>query len=540
MRHLGDFDLSTVVYGKFTTFRPATGASFTLGGTPALQVYKDNNSTQSSAGVTLSTDFNAVTGLNHFAIDTSADAAFYAAGSFFYIVISAGTVDSVNVVGSVVASFTLRKDSSLKPATAGRTLVVDAAGLADANAVKVGPTGAGTAQTARDVGASVLLSPGTGLGQLDITAGVAKASLVQILGTALTETAGQLAGGFKKFFNIGAPNSTMDTLTLVATATSVTNLTNAPTAGDFTGVMKASLNAATPAVTVSDKTGFSLSAAGVQAIWDALTAALVTVGSIGKYIATTLSTYAGGAVASVTGAVGSVSAPVTVGTNNDKTGYALTAAYDPAKTAAQPGNAMALTSGERTTLTGVTWAALTSGLTTPGSIGLLLVTNINAAIGGVAASVWSVGARTLTSFGTLAADTATAVWAATTRTLTSFGFPVALTPAYDAAKTAAQTLDAMTLSGDFTATMKASLNASTPAGVPTAAQNATALLTLDWTGITGEAAFSALNALRGVRNKIVIAAGVITVYAEDGTRVAYTEAAVTDPSAEPIVSVTPS
>jgi hypothetical protein len=46
----------------------------------------------------------------------------------------------------------------LAPATAGRTLVVDAAGLADANAVKVGPTGSGTAQTARDIGASVLLA----------------------------------------------------------------------------------------------------------------------------------------------------------------------------------------------------------------------------------------------------------------------------------------------------------------------------------------------------------------------------------------------
>lgn len=39
----------------------------------------------------------------------------------------------------------------LVPATAGRTLVVDAAGLADANMVKVGPTGSGTAQTAGDL-----------------------------------------------------------------------------------------------------------------------------------------------------------------------------------------------------------------------------------------------------------------------------------------------------------------------------------------------------------------------------------------------------
>lgn len=39
------------------------------------------------------------------------------------------------------------------PATSGRSMVVDAAGLVDANAVKLGPTGAGTAQTAGDVGA---------------------------------------------------------------------------------------------------------------------------------------------------------------------------------------------------------------------------------------------------------------------------------------------------------------------------------------------------------------------------------------------------
>lgn len=37
------------------------------------------------------------------------------------------------------------------PATSGRSMVVDAAGLVDANAVKVGPTGAGTAQTAGDI-----------------------------------------------------------------------------------------------------------------------------------------------------------------------------------------------------------------------------------------------------------------------------------------------------------------------------------------------------------------------------------------------------
>ena len=154
---LGDFDTSTVVYGKFTTFRPSTGAAFTLGGTPALSVYKDNSTTQSTTGVTLTADFDTVTGLNHFAIDTSADGSFYAAGSFFDIVITTGSVDSVSVVGTVVGSFTLQKTSALRPTTAGRTLDVSAGGEAGLDWANVGsPTttvglSGTTVKTATDV-----------------------------------------------------------------------------------------------------------------------------------------------------------------------------------------------------------------------------------------------------------------------------------------------------------------------------------------------------------------------------------------------------
>lgn len=110
----------------------------------------------------------------------------------------------------IVINIPVRNSDDLAyPATSGRSIVVDASGLVDANAVKVGPTGSGTAQTARDVGASVLLSAGTGTGQLDFTSGVVKANLTQILATALTETAGLLAGGFKKFFNVAAPTGTL-------------------------------------------------------------------------------------------------------------------------------------------------------------------------------------------------------------------------------------------------------------------------------------------------------------------------------------------
>lgn len=85
------------------------------------------------------------------------------------------------------------------PATAG-VPVVDAKYLT------------GTLLTARDIGASVLISEGTGTGQLDSTSGVVKANLAQILGTALTETAGQIAAAFKKFFDKATPTGTINSL----------------------------------------------------------------------------------------------------------------------------------------------------------------------------------------------------------------------------------------------------------------------------------------------------------------------------------------
>ena len=131
MSSLGDFDISAVIYGKFTTFRPSSGAPYTLAGTPALSVYKDASTTESTTGVTLTVDFDARTGMNHFAIDTSADGTFYSAGSFFDIVITTGTVDSVSLVGSVVANFTIVKNSSTKSVTVVET------GLTLLNALRV-------------------------------------------------------------------------------------------------------------------------------------------------------------------------------------------------------------------------------------------------------------------------------------------------------------------------------------------------------------------------------------------------------------------
>jgi hypothetical protein len=114
------------------------------------------------------------------------------------------------------------------PATTGRSMVVDASGLVDANAVKIGPTGAGTAQTARDLGASVLLSAGSGAGQLDFTSGVVKANVVQFLGTTSAGVAGYAGIDWS---HVNAPTTTVALSgTTVGTLTTYTG--NTPQTGD--------------------------------------------------------------------------------------------------------------------------------------------------------------------------------------------------------------------------------------------------------------------------------------------------------------------
>lgn len=82
-------------------------------------------------------------------------------------------------------------------------------------------------------GPTIQFSPANVVDSLVTGSDLLDVSLVQILGTALTETAGQIAAAFKKFFNIATPAATMDHLILVdtvTTATTATNLTNLPAA----------------------------------------------------------------------------------------------------------------------------------------------------------------------------------------------------------------------------------------------------------------------------------------------------------------------
>jgi hypothetical protein len=95
--------------------------------------------------------------------------------------------------------------------------------------------------------------------------------------------------------------------------------------------------------------------------------------------------------------------------------------------------------------------------------------------------------------------------------------------------------DVRTAIGLATANLDAQL-----AALPTASENADALLIRDWTAITGTVADrSTLNALRFLRNKWSISGTTLTVTEEDDTTAAWTGAVTTTSSTDGITALDP-
>lgn len=183
------------------------------------------------------------------------------------------------------------------------------AGIPDVNTKNLG----GTAQTGRDVGASVLLSSGTGAGQLSITSGVAQANLAQILGTALTETAGQLAAAFKQWFNVATPTGTVNSIpNAVAGAASGLALvgSNMGTVSSVTGAVgSVTGNVGGSVASVVGNVGGSV--ASVTGAVGSVTGAVGSVtGNVGGNVVGTVASVVGNVGGNVTGSVGSVAGNV--------------------------------------------------------------------------------------------------------------------------------------------------------------------------------------------------------------------------------------
>ncbi len=183
----GDKNPGDSIVFYFNTVSQSNAPITLVGGT--VSVYKDGGATESTAGVTLSTDFDGKTGHHKVVITTASDGTFYSAGSDFEAFLSAGTVDGVDYTGFGLEQFSIQNRQT----------------------------------TVRSVLSGAIVAGSFAANALD----------------AVWSTASR---------------------TLTAFAFSVTVGTN------------------------NDKTGYSLSSAGIQAVWDALTSALTTAGSVGKLL----------------------------------------------------------------------------------------------------------------------------------------------------------------------------------------------------------------------------------------------------------------
>ena len=122
MAYLGDITLGDTIDFKFSTVG-TTGAPTTLAGTPAVSAYVGNSTTQLTAGITLTVDFDGVTGLHNVRVVASG-ANGYAAQTNVDLVITTGTVGGTSVVGYVIGSFSIENRSTQALATAANLAVV--------------------------------------------------------------------------------------------------------------------------------------------------------------------------------------------------------------------------------------------------------------------------------------------------------------------------------------------------------------------------------------------------------------------------------
>jgi hypothetical protein len=298
----GDIRLGDTIDVKFTT-RQISGAPSTLSGSPVISAYPGNSTTELTAGITLSVDFDSRTGLNNVrVVATSGNG--YATATNYTLVITTGTVNSVSVVGECIGSFSIEARSALMPTTAARTLDVSATGEAGVDWANVGSPTTSLALTGTTIAVTQKVDVDT-----------IKTNPVVNAGTVTFPTTATLAS---------TTNITAGTVTTATNVTTVNGLAaNVITATSINADAITAAKIADGAIDAATFAAGAINAAAIaaDAITDAKVAADVTIASVTGAVGSVTGNVGG----NVVGSVASVTAGVTVTTNNDKTGYALTA-----------------------------------------------------------------------------------------------------------------------------------------------------------------------------------------------------------------------
>lgn len=292
MSYIGDFRLGDTFDTKFCTVN-TSGVPTTLAGTPVISAYVGNSVTQITAGITLTVDFDAVTGLHNVRV-VATGVNGYATASNYQLVITTGTVGGSSVVGYVVAEFSIEARSALMPTTAARTLDITATGAAGIDLANVENQGTTLGLTGTTIATVTTTTTATNLTNLpSIPANwITSAGITDGAYTAAKFAAASLNG--KGDWNIGKTGYSL---------TAGTGLGNQT--ADITGSLSGSVGSVTGAVgsVTANVNAVLINGAHGGA------AATATFGGAGG-ISSTLTGNVTGSVGSVTGAVGSVTGNV--------------------------------------------------------------------------------------------------------------------------------------------------------------------------------------------------------------------------------------
>ena len=100
---LGEFSTGQTADFLFTSVSSGEPTAYLSGG---IEVYKTTSATRSTEGVTLTSTFDSITGLNHCQIIMTN--AFYDPGEKYHVILSTGTVGGTTVGGYAIANFNIR------------------------------------------------------------------------------------------------------------------------------------------------------------------------------------------------------------------------------------------------------------------------------------------------------------------------------------------------------------------------------------------------------------------------------------------------
>lgn len=104
MKYLGDYKEDSIVYFCWST-NDKNGASITRATNGTIKIYKDDNTTEITDGVTDTEDFDGITGVHNCKINLGVAAA-YAVGHDYSIVLADNVIDG-ETVNSVLATFSI-------------------------------------------------------------------------------------------------------------------------------------------------------------------------------------------------------------------------------------------------------------------------------------------------------------------------------------------------------------------------------------------------------------------------------------------------